>query len=226
MSSCVFPLSANRVKILQESLHVDFDLNRLFIYCFHVDINDNTTFFHSFIRSLLPNELFIWRRTERRGVPWTYLRPTCKQTETTAVRHCGANAYKVTRLVVEASGLLYFVCPPHIYMYIIIFKFLSLEIQASNSTVFNQQLQEVEIWCWLEVLLQVSAGTDTADCYQHFNVQFKAKNMIRVLFKHLSCLDPIYRVIFFVCDWYKYRYMVILLFATTTRCLSMQMEFG
>lgn len=91
----------------------------------------------------------------------------------------------------------------------------------------------------------MSAGADTANCYQHENVQFKAKkkkkkkNSQRMKRKTWSFT---FEYVFLFCVtpgshfsgsgknmlggflWYNYRYMVILLFATTTRRLSMQMK--
>lgn len=88
------------------------------------------------------------------------------------------------------------------------------------------------------VLLQLSAGIDTANCYQRENVQFKAKQMsqrmkCKTFEYYFNCITPGSHfsgsgnnTFCGFCDWYKYRYMVILLLATTTRRLSMQMEFG
>lgn len=148
MSSCVFPLSANRVKILEESLHVDFDLNLLFIYCFSVDINESTTLFHSLghfyqmsfsLEDAPKGEVYrehIW------GPHVNKLRR--RRLDAAALTHIKWHGW----LLKPPDFYILHVSPSppkesfqiHIYMFIIIFKFLSLEIKASNSTVFNQQL--------------------------------------------------------------------------------------
>lgn len=118
-----------------------------------------------------------------------------------------------------------------------------LKIQQS---LISSYWQEVKMWYFSFILiLQLSSCTDNANCYQRENVQFKArKKKKKKTFQRMTCKTWYFtfeyyfncfthgshfsgsgNIMFGVFLWYKYRYMVILL-ATTTRLLSMQMECG